>query len=411
MLRLGVALFVLSQLSPMLAADDWPQFLGTQRTGISSETNLINGFGQGGPNVLWRTAIGEGMSGIAVAGDLVCTLYQDASQQYAVAVNRLTGQPVWRSAIAPSYRNAMGDGPRSTPAIDRGQMFAMTGEGIVVCLTLKNGHVEWRYDTIQKLGGRPAEYGMACSPVVTNEHVIVTVGAPRATVLALDRLTGEVVWTAGTDAPAGYSSPALLSISRSIQLVVFYGSGVFGLQPETGKVIWNYPFPTDYDCNIATPIAIDGRVLISSGENHGAVLLDVPTSEQGQVREVWTSLGNRSVLRNEWQTSIHLDGYLYAFDNIGSAGPVTNLCCVNAKTGEQVWQKKRFGKGNLIAADGKLWCSTMEGELVIVRATPDSFQELGRATVLGSTRQAPALSNGQLFLRDATEIVCVDIKK
>jgi outer membrane protein assembly factor BamB len=117
------------------------------------------------------------------------------------------------------------------------------------------------------------------------------------------------------------------------------------------------------------------------------------------------------VLRNEWQTSILLDGHFYGFDNVGGAGPVSHLTCVNASTGQRVWQQLRFGKGNLIAADGKLWISTMAGELVLVRATTKGYEELGRVAVLGSTRQAPALAGGLLYLRDDKEIVCLDVRK
>ena len=129
------------------------------------------------------------------------------------------------------------------------------------------------------------------------------------------------------------------------------------------------------------------------------------------ISEVWSSQGAKSVLRNEWQTSILLDGYLYGFDNVGAAGPVTHLTCVNATTGERVWQKTRFGKGNLIAAEGKLWISTMTGELVLVRATPKSYEELGRSELFSTTRQAPALSHGHLYLRDDQEILCVDVRR
>ncbi|MCA9155360.1 MAG: PQQ-binding-like beta-propeller repeat protein, partial [Planctomycetales bacterium] len=175
-----------------------------------------------------------------------------------------------------------------------------------------------------------------------------------------------------------------------------------------GKLLWRYPFETDYECNTATPIAAAGGVLISSGENHGSALLSVtPAGGAFEVGEQWTSFGAKSTLRSEWQTPILLDGYLYGFDNVGSAGPVTHLTCVDAKTGERVWQKTRFGKGNLIAADGKLFISTMNGELVVARATPEGYQELGRQELLDSTRQAPSLANGFLYLRDNREIVCV----
>ena len=129
------------------------------------------------------------------------------------------------------------------------------------------------------------------------------------------------------------------------------------------------------------------------------------------VSEVWDTQVRRGVLRNEWQTSILLDGYLYGMDNVGGAGPITHLTCVKAASGERVWQKTRFGKGNLIAADGKLFISTMAGELIVVRATPNGYEEIGRSTVLESTRQAPALAAGKLYLRDDHEIVCLDVSK
>src|SRR5262249_61600648 len=128
------------------------------------------------------------------------------------------------------------------------------------------------------------------------------------------------------------------------------------------------------------------------------------------VTTAWESQGPGSVMRNEWQTSILLDGYLYGLDNVGGAGPVTHLNCVEAATGKRVWQKQRFGKGNLIAADGKLFIATIDGALVIVRANPERFEELSRANVFGGTRQAPALLDGRLYLRDSSEIICIDIR-
>jgi outer membrane protein assembly factor BamB len=116
-------------------------------------------------------------------------------------------------------------------------------------------------------------------------------------------------------------------------------------------------------------------------------------------------------LRSEWQTPILLDGKLYGLDNVGSAGPVTHLNCVDIKTGKLLWQQLRFGKSNLIAADGKLFFSTMKGELVVVRADAKKYDEIGRMKVIGTTRQAPSLSNGYLYLRDDADIVCIDVRK
>ena len=154
-------------------------------------------------------------------------------------------------------------------------------------------------------------------------------------------------------------------------------------------------------------------MLISSGENHGSALLSL-TSAGGvfDVKPVWKSFGTQSVLRSEWQTPILHKGYLYGLDNVGSAGPVTNLVCIEAKTGKRRWIQRRFGKSNGIFADGKLWYVTMKGELILVKADPAKYTELARSRpLIETTRHAPALSNGRLYLRDGKEIVCLAIKK
>jgi outer membrane protein assembly factor BamB len=351
------------------------------------------------------------MSGIAVSGSRAATLVQKDGQQWLVVLDANSGKLMWQTALAPEYRNGMGNGPRGTPAIAGDQIFAYTGEGILVATAATDGKILWSHNLVQELGGKPAEYGMACSPLVVGQSVIVFVGAPQATLVALDAVSGKQLWQAGDD-PIGYSSPTLLSVGGQQQLVAFAGSAALGLAPASGKISWRFPYVTDFNCNIACPIAFDGQVFISSGENHGSTLLKLtPSGDQFQVAKVWESLGPRSTLRNEWQTSVLLDGHLYGFDNVGSAGPVTHLTCVNAATGERVWQKLRFGKGNLILADGKLLISTMEGELVVVRATPKGYDEIGRSVVIGTTRQAPSLAGGLLYLRDDQEIVCLDVRK
>lgn len=408
--RSALALMLLSwAVGADVSAEDWPQFLGLQRNGVSPETGLINSFSAQGPREVWRVSGGVGMSGIAIVGETVCTLVQDEQHQYVLALDAQTGQTRWRTAAAPAYENAMGPGPRGTPCIHGERVLVYTGDGVLAALDLKSGDIQWSHSPIRDLGGRAAEYGMACSPVVADGNVIVQVGAPQATVAAFDVVTGKLTWKAGRDDTAGYSSPALLRLQGHSQLVAFCGKTVLGCDPKSGKLLWRHPYVTDYDCNIATPLLVDDGIFISAGENHGSALLKI--SATGEVSEKWSSQGSSSVLRNEWQTSVLLDGYLYGFDNVGSAGPVTNLTCVEAATGQQKWLQRRFGKGNLIAADGKLWISTMAGELVLVEATPESFHELGRAEVMQTTRQAPGLANGRLYVRDSAEIICFDIRR
>ena len=307
----------------------------------------------------------------------------------------------------------MGSGPRGTPAIAGELVFVFTGEGILTALKFADGKPAWSHNVIKELDGEIAEYGMACSPLVVGKQVIVTAGVPGAAVVAYDTLTGKLAWKAGAgEDAAGYSSPTLLEVGGQKQIVAFTGGGVQGLAPDTGKILWRHLFETNYNCNIVTPLSVKGRVFISAGENHGSLLLDLkPAADKTfKASEVWSSLGPKSVLRNEWQTSILHDGHLYGFDNVGAAGPITHLTCINAETGERVWQQIRFGKGNLLAADGKLFISTMNGELVVVTLTTKGYEELGRVELIGQTRQAPALAGGLLYLRDDKDIVCLDVR-
>ena len=408
--RIGLAALVLLFTAPLFA-EDWPQFLGPERTGISLETGLIDTFPEEGPEVLWKVPGGVGMSAIAISGGTAVTLVQRLDRQWIVALDAATGKEKWSSDLAPAYQNAMGDGPRATPTLADGTAYIYTGEGILAAVDLKSGDIRWSHNVPQQQKAKPSEYGMSCSPLVTETHVIVAAGAANATLVAFDRTTGKQAWTAGRGAAAGYSSPALRTLGGQQQVVAFAGNQALGVNPKTGAMLWGYPFETDFNCNTATPLAIDGNLFLSSGENHGCVLLKVPAVKTEDVEAVWSSLDSKSVMRNEWQTSIQLGDYLYGFDNVGSAGPVTHLTCIEAKTGKRVWQQLRFGKGNLVAADGKLWCSTMAGELVIVEASPKGFRELARAEVIGETRQAPSIANGRLYLRDGQDIVCLNVKK
>ncbi|MBP85446.1 MAG: alcohol dehydrogenase [Planctomycetaceae bacterium] len=395
----------------LAVAADWPQFLGPNRNGISQEKNLLGSWPTDGPKEVWRIEGGVGMSALTISDGRLVTLVQRSGKQFVLAIDAKTSKPAWQTAVAPAYKNQMGDGPRGAPAISNGRVFVFTGQGVLAALSLKDGKVLWSHDVVKELRGRIADYGMACSPLVVGNSVVVTSGAPNAAVVAYDVESGKLAWQAG-DGPAGYSSPALLKVGGREQLVAYTGDAVLGLNPKTGAILWRHPYVTNYECNIATPLAIQGNVFISSGENHGSVLLALkPEGDKFTVEEVWASQGPRSVLRNEWQTSILLDGYLYGFDNVGGAGPISHLTCVNAETGERAWQKTRFGKGNMIAADDKLFISTMKGEFVLVEATPDAYKEIGRTTVIGSTRQAPALANGLLYFRDNSEIVCLDVSR
>lgn len=416
MFALAVAIFwsnpryVAGSETTIAEAAEWNQFLGPNRNGMSAETGLLNEWPADGPKVVWRIPGGVGMSGIAVSGDFGVTLVQHDGSQWLKAFSSQTGKNIWEAKLSAEYKNSMGDGPRGTPAIGESQVFAFTGEGQLFAVDRKTGKVQWSYHAVKSLGAKEADYGMASSPLLTDGLVVVTAGASKGTLVAVDQKTGKVAWTAGEET-AGYSSPVIRELAGTQQIVSSTGASILGVDPKTGQILWSYPFETNYECNIAVPLVIDGHLFVSAGEDHGSVLLKVEAEgNRYSLTPVWESYGNRSVLRSEWQTAVVIDGFLYGMDNVGGAGPVTHLTCVEAATGKRKWQIPRFGKGNLIAADGKLFMTTMNGELVIAKADSGSYQELGRMTCLGTTRQAPALSQGRLFMRDDTEIICVDVK-
>ncbi len=411
--HLSLASAILSVLAAVqVHAEDWTQFLGTNRNGVSSEKNLIGEWPSDGPKIAWRTPLGVSMSSVVVSDGQAFTLFQDESDLYVVALNAADGKEIWRTKFAAAYENAMGNGPRATPTVADGILFVFTGEGILAAFNLKDGKELWKVNVPSTLKGEASEYGMSCSPLVVGKMVIVHTGNPDAAVVAFDAKAGKTLWKSATG-KAGYSSPVLMTVAGKEQIVTLTADGAFGLEAADGQVLWKFPFPTEYDCNTACPVQLGpSEVLISAGENHGAAALQIKkTGESFSAEEVWSSYGKDSQLRAEWQTPVIHDGHLYGLDNSGSAGPITNLVCIRLKDHKTVWQKVRFGKSNVILADGKLFLTTLNGEVVIVNASPKEFKELGRATIMETTRQAPTLSNGFLFVRDDKEVICIDVRK
>ena len=410
-LQLAIGLLPILICCETTRAEDWPQFLGKTRNGVSGEKNLVDSFPAAGPKIRWKVPGGVGMSAVVVQGDLAVTSWNSDGKQWLVALDAATGKLAWKAEMGPAYKNPMGDGPRATPTIDQQSVYAYSGEGILLAVDLSSGQTRWRKDIMDELSAKASEYGMSCSPLIIGDRLIVQTGATDAALAAFALADGKLLWKAGTG-HAGYSSPVVMDIVGTSQVVSITGTAVMGIDPADGKTLWSYPFETDYGCNTASPVSIDGGVFVSAGENHGSVLLDVQKDKEGyRVKERWKSLDAKSVMRNEWQTSILVGDYLYGFDNVGAAGPVSHFSCIEAKTGKAVWQKSRFGKGNLVYADGKFWLTTIEGELIIAKADSQGYQELSRASILEKNRQTVSIADGYGYLRDDSNIVCIELRK
>lgn len=389
----------------------WPQFLGPNRNGTSEATELINEIPSTGLNEKWRVPGGVGMAAIVVDGEDAVTMARQENQQTVVCLNAETGETKWTAAMAPAYNNAMGNGTRATPTLTKDRVFAFSGEGILAALDRETGKSLWQVNTVKELHGEVAEYGMASSPLVNGDTVYVIVGAPNALVAAYNTTDGKLKWKSGNGL-AGYSSPTLLEVAGKSTLLAFSGDRLHAMDPADGSQLWSYPFPTNYNCNIVAPIKIEDDLFLSAGEDHGCVRLKVtPKGDQFEVKEVWSALGKKSPFRNEWQTPIYINGYLYGMDNVGGAGPITHLACIDASNGEMIWRESRYGKGNFTYADGKLFISTIEGQLILAKVDPKGYHPLGKQDLVGMTRQSPSIANGCLYLRDDKEIVCVEVSQ
>jgi outer membrane protein assembly factor BamB len=320
-----------------------------------------------------------------------------------------TGERRWTSKYPTTYRDDFGfdEGPRSTPAIDRGRVFTFGAEGKLHCWDFDTGKDLWSVDTRAKFKQDKGFFGIACSPLVEGDAVVLNVGGrDGAGVVAFDRANGNVLWKATKD-EAGYASPVAATIAGRRCVLSFTRAGLVALDPKDGAVRFTFPWRSrsQASVNAATPLVVGDDVFLSSSYGTGAVLLHVGAN--AGPREVWS--GDES-LSNHYATSVHCEGFLYGFHGRQEERP--RLRCVELKTGKVRWGEDAFGAGTLLAAGGRLLILKESGELVLAAASPEKFTALERAKILdGECRAYPALANGLFYARDRGTLVCVDLRK
>ncbi|HYN23066.1 MAG TPA: PQQ-binding-like beta-propeller repeat protein [Thermoanaerobaculia bacterium] len=387
------------------AALDWPQFLGVNRDGVSAETDLPRSWPAEGPRVVWKRAIGEGYSGISVVGDRLYTMDSDGTTEYVLALEAGSGKEVWRVPAGPKLIDSMGNGPRTTPTLDGGTVYAMGSHGRLLALKAADGAKIWEVDLPQSFGAKRPNWGYSGSPLIDGDLLILEVGGKDGRgVVAFEKATGKVRWGA-LDGDAAYSSPVVMTIGGIKQYVVTRraGSQTVALRPD-GSVLWTHPGPFSV---IASALLIPpDRVYVSGGDDAGAVLMRIKIeggTEGGKatVEELWK---NRT-MKNHFNNAVLVGPHLYGFDN-------ATFKCLSIATGEQTWASRGLGKGSLLAADGNLLIVLSDqGTLLLVEATPGAYTELARFQAMeGKAWTAPTLANGRLYLRDHDEIVALEMK-
>lgn len=397
----------LVMLSTSLPAADWPRFLGPQRDGTCTEEGLAAKWPAGGPKALWKRDVGEGFSTPVVVGGRLVLFHREGDDDVVECLEAGSAKERWEFRYPARYRDdyGMGNGPRATPTVSNARVYTFGAQGMLHCLDLADGTKRWAVDTHEEFDVHKGFFGAAGSPLVDEDRVLLNVGGrDGAGIVALDAKTGKLLWKA-TDHEAGYASPVLATLGGRRHALFFTRRGLVGLDPETGKVHFDFYWRARINAsvNAATPLVLGERVFISSSYRVGAALLEIEGSE---VRPVWKS---DESLTNHYATSVHRDGFLYGFHGRQEYGP--ELRCIEVATGKVRWKTDRGPAGSLLLLGDRLLIIFEDGEMVLARATPEEYAPISTARPLSPTTRAyAAVSDGRLFARDETQLVCLDLR-
>jgi outer membrane protein assembly factor BamB len=382
-----------------LQAADWPQWRGPNRDGISAETGLLASWPPGGPPVVWKTeGLGEGYSSLAIAGGRIYTQGQRGRQEFVLALDVKTGKKLWETATSHDFRNDRGDGPRGTPTLDGDRLYAMTGDGVVVCMEIATGKIVWSQNVAHKYGGEIPQWGYSESPLIDGGRLIVMPGGRGASVVSLSKADGSLQWKSGSDS-AGYSSAIVANVGGVRQVIALSGSAAIGIEEDNGEPLWRYGKVSNRTANIATPIYRDGETFLSSAYGTGCALLKLGPKTMS---EVYFS----GDMKNHYSSSVLVGDYLYGYSD-------SILTAMQFGTGKVAWKNRSVGKGSVAYADKMLYLLGEEGVVGLAEATPDGYKEISRFTISkGSlpTWSPPVIADGKLYLRDQDHLVSYDIK-
>ena len=396
-----VCAFMIS--TPLTVADDWPQFRGIQRNGVSQETGLAKGWGEEGPKEVWRRSIGPGYSAVSIVGDRLYTMYSaeiDGQwKEVAVALSAKNGEELWRTPLGERFDHEFGDGPRATPTVSGDRVYVLDSTGTIAALETKDGSVVWSMDFKEKFELETPRFGYSTSVVVDGNQVIVQGGgADGNNYLGINKDSGEIVWSRGSGR-AGYSSALPVKVGDKKRFVYVAGEQLVCIDEEGGEV-WAHEWPQGE--THAMPIRIPpDKLYLSGAEGIGARLFRVKEADgKGEVELLW----EQPFMRNHFSSAVVHGGTIYGFDN-------ATLKAISIEDGKMAWGKRGLGKGSLIFVDGHLLVLSDRGKLLLVEATPDTYEEKGSVQALeGLCWTAPALADGRLYLRNHDELVVYDLR-
>jgi len=380
----------------------WTDFRGPGRDGRYSELKIDTHWPAEGPRLLWRQPVGGGYASFVIADRHVFTIEQRRNQEVVSAYELETGRELWTHGWEAEFRESMGgDGPRATPTWHNGRLYALGAQGELRCLNAENGKQVWAVNILKDNQAVNITWGMAASPLIVDDKVIVLPGGPAGkSVVAYDKFSGIPIWRVLDDQEA-YTSPMLVTLARKRQILIVSARRVMGLAIEDGTLLWDYPWVTEHGINSAQPIVQgENRFFISAGYGHGSAMVEVASKgEKFSAKTVWEN----TRMKNKFTSSVLENGYIYGLDE-------AILACIQADSGELKWKGGRYGYGQVLLASGHLIVLSESGELALVKATPDGYRELARFQAIeGKTWNHPAISAGRLLVRNANEMACFDL--
>ncbi|HEX5175754.1 MAG TPA: PQQ-binding-like beta-propeller repeat protein [Chthoniobacteraceae bacterium] len=376
----------------------FPQFLGPARDGIIPGRPLARDWHAQPPQLLWRLPTGEGYAAFAIGGTKAISLEQHGEKEIVVCRDLFTGATLWTHEDTARFDNSLGGiGPRTTPAISGEHLFALGATGHLRCLELATGRLRWQRDILQDAGAKQPEWGVAGSPLVEGDLVIVHPGGPGHSLAAYRASNGEPAWSGG-DARAGYSSPQLVTLLGEPQFLIFNHDAVAGHAVADGRVLWSYRW-TNAAQHVTDPrVVAANRFLVSTGYGAGADLVELSRDSQN----AWSThrLWHSQRLKSKFASLILHEGFIYGLDD----GRVT---CIDLANGEPRWKGERIGHGQLLLAGDLLLATAENGEVLLFEARSDAAQELGRFSALdGKMWNPPALAPPFLIVRTEHEAAC-----
>jgi outer membrane protein assembly factor BamB len=385
-------------------ADDWPQWRGPARNGVSQEQGWLDQFSEQGPSIAWKTTVGLGFSSFVVAKGKAYTAGHDQGADTVFCLNALTGKEIWKQSYAADLGNKFFDGGTTgTPTLDGNHLYWLSRWGDLFCFEADTGKIIWNRQLVKDTEAHIPTWGFTGAPTVYKNLLILNVGEAG---MAVDKATGKEVWKSG-DGEAAYNTP--LPVTRGDKTEIWFANGeaFLSVAPETGKENWRMKWLTQYGVNASDPIPYGDKVFVSTGYGKGDCLFKPGATPDAEPEVIWK---NR-ILRTQIGNDVLVDKYIYGVD--GDTTERAQLKCIEIESGKQLWAQPDFGTGGIIVADGKIIALAARGELMIAPVSAESFKPTARAQILGGKSwTAPVLANGLLFCRNSRgEVVAVDLRK